>query len=87
MSKELKELRAEIDHLDAELWEIIGKRRDVARQVGEWKKLHGETILQAARWQEVKDHCHRLAAAQGLSPECVEEVMEALHRESLRVES
>ena len=87
MNKDLSSFRAEIDLLDQQLWEIIGKRKELARQIGQWKKLHGEAIVQAARWQEVKDHCHRMAKAQGVSPECVEEVMEALHKESIRVES
>lgn len=87
MNSELASLRAEIDLLDEQLWEIIGKRKDVARQIGQWKKLHGLPIVQAARWQEVKLHCYRLAEAQGVSHECVEEVMEALHKESIRVES
>ena len=87
MNSELSSLRAEIDLLDEQLWEIIGKRKDVARQIGQWKKLHGQPIVQAARWQEVKDRCHRLAEAQGVSSDCVEEVMQALHQESVRVES
>ena len=40
--KDLSSLRAEIDHLDKHLWEIIAQRMDIAREIGEWKHTHGE---------------------------------------------
>ena len=47
--KELSSLRTKIDQLDEQLWEIIGKRVDVAREIGEWKRAHGEPIMQPKR--------------------------------------
>ena len=85
--KDLQVLRAEIDQLDEQLWEIICKRADVVRQVGEWKHQHGEQIVQAERWQQVLQHCQTLARHHGLSEAVVHEVMEAIHKESVRVES
>ena len=85
--KDLASLREEIDQLDEQLWEIIGKRTDVVRQIGEWKRLHGELVLQPERWQQVLQHCQTVAKAHGLSEEFVNRVMEALHKESVRVES
>ena len=85
--KNLASLRTEIDQLDEQLWEIIGKRVDVARQIGEWKHLHGEQIVQAERWQEVLQHCQSVADKHGLSETVVQEVMEAIHNESVRIES
>ena len=85
--KELSSLRAEIDHLDKQLWEIIGKRVDVARQIGEWKQQHSEPIVQAQRYHEVLEHCRKVGLQYGLSDKVINEVMEALHKESIRVES
>ncbi|MBR6550321.1 MAG: chorismate mutase [Paludibacteraceae bacterium] len=85
--KDLQVLRAEIDQLDEQLWEIIGKRADVVRQVGEWKHLHGEQVVQPERWQQVIEHCLAQGKQYGLSEELIREVMEALHKESVRVES
>ena len=45
--KDLSSLRAEIDHLDKHLWEIIAQRMDIAREIGEWKYTHGEPVLQS----------------------------------------
>ena len=85
--RDLASLREEIDQLDEQLWEVIGKRADVVRQIGEWKHLHGEQIVQAERWQEVLQHCQSVADKHGLSETVIQEVMEAIHNESVRIES
>ena len=85
--KDLSSLREEIDQLDEQLWEVIGKRADVVRQIGEWKRQHGERVIQPERWQEVLQHCQSVADKHGLSETVVQEVMEAIHNESVRIES
>ena len=85
--RDLASLREEIDQLDEQLWEVIGKRADVVRQIGEWKRQHGEQVVQPERWQEVLQHCQSVADKYGLSETVVQEVMEAIHNESVRIES
>ena len=85
--RDLASLREEIDQLDERLWEVIGKRADVVRQIGEWKRQHGEQVIQPERWQEVLQHCQSVADKHGLSETMVHEVMEAIHNESVRIES
>ena len=85
--KDLQVLRAEIDQLDEQLWEIIGQRAELVRQIGEWKRQHGEQVVQSERWQQVLQHCQVLAERHGLSEALVREVMEAIHKESVRIES
>ncbi|MBR5854905.1 MAG: chorismate mutase [Paludibacteraceae bacterium] len=85
--KELSSLRAEIDQLDEQLWEIIAQRVDVAREIGEWKRAHGEQIVQPERWQQVMQHCQQVGLQYGLSEKVINEVMSAIHTESIRVES
>lgn len=85
--RDLQSLREEIDQLDEQLWEVIGKRADVVRQIGEWKRQHGEQVIQPERWQEVLQHCQSVADKHGLSETMVHEVMEAIHNESVRIES
>ena len=84
---DLELLRKEIDQLDEQLWEIIAQRVDAAREIGEWKRLHDEPVLQPERWQQVIEHCLAQGKQYGLSEELIREVMEALHKESVRVES
>lgn len=85
--KDLQALRTEIDQIDQQLWEIIGKRVNVAREIGEWKRTHREPVIQMQRFQEVLDHSRKLGEQYGLSDEVVREITEALHKESVRVES
>ena len=85
--RDLASLREEIDQLDEQLWEVIGKRADVVRQIGEWKRQHGEQVIQPERWQEVLQHCQSVADKHGLSETVVHNVMEAIHNESVRIES
>ena len=85
--KDLQTLREEIDQLDEQLWEIIGHRTEVVRKVGEWKRQHGEQVIQSDRWQQVLQHCQIIAKEYGLREEFVQEVMEILHKESVRVQS
>lgn len=85
--RDLASLREEIDQLDEQLWEVVGQRADVVRQIGEWKRQHGEQVVQPERWQEVLQHCQSVADKHGLSETVVQEVMEAIHNESVRIES
>lgn len=87
MGKDLVSLRQEIDQLDQQLWAIIGQRVDVARAIGEWKRTHGEQIVQPQRYQQVVENCIAVGQKYGLSEKLVCEVMELLHNESVRVES
>ena len=85
--KDLVSLREEIDQLDDQLWEIIGKRADVVRQIGEWKRLYSEQVIQPERWQQVLQHCQTIAKKHGLDEAFVQDVMEVIHNESVRVQS
>ena len=85
--RDLASLREEIDQLDEQLWEVIGKRADVARRIGKWKHQHGEQIVQPERWQQVLQHCKTIADKHGLDEVFVEEVMQVIHNESVRMQS
>ena len=85
--KELTSLRNEIDLLDQQLWDIIAQRVDIARKIGEWKHTHGQQVLQPERYQQVLNQCLTRGKQHGLSETLIHEVMAALHKESVRVES
>jgi chorismate mutase len=85
--KDLEALRANIDQLDQQLWDIISQRVEVAREIGEWKHAHGEPVIHPERYEQVLQHCLEQGKQHGLSEQLVREVMEALHKESVRVES
>ncbi len=86
MTKDLTELRKEIDAVDEQLLLLISRRVGIAREIGQWKREHDEPIIQAQRYQEVLNHYLELGTAKGLSDDLIRTVFEALHKESVRVE-
>lgn len=86
MTKNLTELRKEIDAVDEQLLLLIDRRVGIAREIGQWKREHDEPVIQAQRYQEVLNHYLELGASKGLSEDLVRAVFEALHKESVRVE-
>ncbi|MEG0697666.1 MAG: bifunctional 3-deoxy-7-phosphoheptulonate synthase/chorismate mutase type II, partial [Algoriella sp.] len=52
-SQKMKKLRANIDVLDANLLELLGKRMKVADEIGQVKKDANVAILQNNRWNEI----------------------------------
>src|SRR5690606_8368078 len=50
---ELEKLRTEIDSLDSNILEIIGKRMAIADRIGTLKKEKNVAILQSRRWREI----------------------------------
>lgn len=86
MTKNLTELRKEIDAVDEQLLLLVDRRVGIAREIGQWKREHDEPVIQAQRYQEVLNHYLELGASKGLSEDLVRAVFEALHKESVRVE-
>ena len=82
--KELNWLRAEIDELDARLWETISARMDVSRRIGKWKKAHDVAPLQPKRFQQLSEQVAQFAKENGLSSDFAQEVLKLIHEESLR---
>ena len=86
MTKNLTELRKEIDAVDEQLLLLISQRVGIVREIGQWKREHDEPVIQAQRYQEVLNHYMELGASKGLSEDLVRAIFEALHKESVRVE-
>ena len=76
-------LREQINQLDAEIMQLLGRRMGVAQQIGQYKKDNDITILQASRWNEILERGQRQGSALGLTPEFVQHYLEAVHLESI----
>ena len=66
---ELLAMREEIDTLDHALVDILAKRYDVVRRVGEFKIGHNMEAVQPVRAQAVKDRAVEWGAEKGLDRE------------------
>lgn len=83
-SDRLQELRDLIDQLDEEIAQKLGSRMDIAERIGEWKADHNVAIVQPERWERIMERQLRLAGQLGLSRAFVEDLMNAIHKESIR---
>lgn len=83
----LAALRAEIDIVDQQLLEILARRCQISRQIGEYKKAHNMTIFQVSRWQYLLED--RLAQAQqmGMEPDFVKQIYKMVHDNSILIQS
>ena len=76
-------LRKQIDEIDNNLIDILSKRMRISREIGQYKKEHGMTILQTARYSEILDKRGAQASLLGIDPECVKKIFESIHEESV----
>ncbi|QNK61303.1 chorismate mutase [Pedobacter sp. PAMC26386] len=78
--------RKKIDSLDKKLMEIIGERERVVKEIGIYKAKHHIPALQADRFKQVLEKSIAAGAKEGLSATFITEMMNAIHKESLRIE-
>lgn len=79
--------RLSIDSLDKQLIKLIGERERVVKAIGLYKAKNNIPPLQAARFQQVLDKAKKAGESEGLSAEFVEDLMNAIHKESLKIEN
>ena len=80
----LKDLRHEIDELDDELIELLAKRMKICRNIGEYKKEKGLTVVQTRRYSEILDKRGAQGSLLGIGRECIKNIFENIHEESVR---
>ena len=76
-------LRKQIDELDDALIDLLAKRMRVCREIGQYKKEHGMTILQTARYSEILDKRGAQGSLMGIGAECIKKIFEEIHEESV----
>jgi chorismate mutase len=79
--------RVKIDSLDNQLMKVLGERERIAQAIGVYKAKNHIPPLAAARFKEVLDKSIEAGKKEGLSAEFITELMNAIHKESLRIES
>ena len=84
---ELSSYRQEIDNIDREIIELLGRRFVAVRQVGVIKKEHNLPPLQPARWAEVVKTRTAWGVENQLSPKLITNVWNELHKYALEEET
>ncbi|HEY9194964.1 MAG TPA: chorismate mutase [Mucilaginibacter sp.] len=82
----LKINRDKIDSLDKKLIELLGLREQVVKDIGIYKAKNNIPSLQPDRFKQVLEKNIAAGKEVGLSETFVSELMNAIHKESLRIE-
>lgn len=82
-NNKLNTFRTQIDILDHQLLEKLGKRMQVADQIGQLKAEYNVAILQAKRWNEILGRMILQGEKENLSEEFILRVFKAIHQESI----
>jgi len=79
----LENLRAQINVVDDQLIDLLGKRMQVADKIGQLKKDQNVAVLQSRRWNEILGNMVMEGSNKGLSEEFVLKMFKAIHQESI----
>ena len=79
----IEDLRGQIDLIDNELLDLLGKRMQIADNIGLYKKRNNIAILQPARWSEILETATAKGKVRGLSEEFIGTFLKAIHQESI----
>ncbi|WPR72612.1 bifunctional 3-deoxy-7-phosphoheptulonate synthase/chorismate mutase type II [Flavobacterium sp. NG2] len=79
----MTKLRANIDVLDQNLLDLLGKRMAVADEIGQVKKENNVAVLQHSRWNEIQEKMVAAGAKKGLSEEFIVKLFKGIHQESI----
>ncbi len=79
----LNTLRTQIDVVDHQLIEMMGKRMKISDQIGVLKKERNVAILQTKRWNEILGKMILEGEENSLSEEFVLKMFKAIHQESI----
>lgn len=77
-------LRKQIDNLDDQLMELLARRMQVCREIGEYKKAHNMTVRQANRYDEILNKRAVQGKLSNMSQDFITKVFENIHEESVR---
>lgn len=79
----IDDLRHDIDSIDKDLFELLGKRMKVVKSIGRYKKKNNISILQTSRWNEILNKTIQQGREKGLSDGFVTQILTAIHQESI----
>ncbi len=85
--KDLDAGRVKIDSLDNQLIKVLGEREKIVKAIGVYKAKNHIPPLQEGRFKQVVQKTIAAGNKVGLSPEFIMELLNAIHKESLRIEN
>jgi chorismate mutase len=80
---DLVNLRAQIDQIDQDVLDILGKRMQIAEEIGKYKKDNNMTIFQPGRYNDIMEVRVKQGESKGLTTGFTERVFKSIHEESI----
>lgn len=84
--KELQRLRDEINRINGEIIKLLAERVNLAKQIGEVKKMLGKPIIDSNRELSVYEQVKKLAYDMNLDQEGIEKVFKEIIRLSVEAQ-
>lgn len=81
---QINRFRSIIDNLDTQMLHLLAERMEIVRKIGLHKKESNVAILQIERWLHVREGALKKAETSKLSKDFVEELINTIHKESIR---
>jgi chorismate mutase len=83
-TENIRALRKQIDEIDNQLIDTLAKRMRISREIGQYKKEHGMTVVQTSRYNEIMEKRGAQGALLGIGQDCVRSIFELIHEESVK---
>ncbi|MBX9867871.1 MAG: chorismate mutase [Burkholderiales bacterium] len=83
---QIEELRIKITEIDAEIIELIAKRKQISLEIGAYKKQHNLPVLDSARESLLREFHDTVCEEYNLAPSMVAKLFELLIEESRKVQ-
>lgn len=81
---QLEALREQIDHVDAELVDLLAERMRIVERIARCKRASNVVALQVGRWQAILEDRVERARQLGLPADYMRSLYEVIHAESVR---
>ncbi len=79
----LENLRANIDEMDADLFNILAQRMKLSEKIGEHKRDNNISVFQPDRWNTILENAVNRVKPLGLSEGFIVAILNAIHQESI----
>lgn len=84
---QLERMRLQVDSIDQQLIELLKKRLDISKKMGEYKKQQNLAPFQIKRWRNIIESRIIYAADLGIDPDFMMRILQLIHKESIATQN
>jgi len=84
---ELDKYRTQIDSIDYQLLELLSKRMELVKKIGDYKNEHQISLFQIDRWRKIRETRLAFGSKLNLNSDFILKILEIVHKESINIQS